>query len=96
MGCFKLVLDKLKRDVQKKMGNLSAVKVNDEKFERLSEKSSDKSCKDFGIPTWLEEANNPRVAMDFTNGVGRVVSDPEEVAQIYKHERWGAQYRPTR
>lgn len=84
MGCFKVVLDKLKRDVQKKMGNLSAVKINDDKFERLSEKSSDKSYKDLRVTPWLED---PRVAMDFSKGIGRIVQDPDEAAEIARSEK---------
>ncbi|XP_076254953.1 uncharacterized protein LOC143192959 isoform X2 [Rhynchophorus ferrugineus] len=76
--------------LQQKISNYTII----QKLKRVFE--LEKRRRDQLLAIAQEEANNPRVAMDFTNGVGRVVSDPEEVAQIYKHERWGAQYRPTR
>lgn len=54
MGCFKAVVDKLKKDVKRKMGNMPTLKIND-RFERMSEeRSSKKSFSDLMLPDWME------------------------------------------
>ncbi|CAG9768652.1 unnamed protein product [Ceutorhynchus assimilis] len=80
MGCFKAVLDRVKKDVQRKMGNMPTLNLNDDKFERITEeRSSKKSLDNLLLPNWMEDN---KVAMDFRSGNGQIVINQKEIDKI--------------